>query len=84
MSAGPRAVLLALGLASALAALPAAASGPPANMDRIRFVPPDAALPRLRWPDGSTSINDRCPVSKTRLARDILPLYVNGKPVGFC
>jgi len=47
-------------------------------------VPADAALPRLRWPDGSLSVNDRCPVTKTRLARDIAPLFVNGRPVGFC
>ena len=77
-----RAVAAALVLL--LAAGGAAASGPPPYVDKIQFVPPNAEFPRLRWPDGSVSVNDRCPVSKTRIARDILPLWVNGRPVGFC
>ncbi len=75
----------AAGLALAVVAgIALAASGPVPDKDRIQFVPPNAELPRLRWPDGSLSLNDRCPVSKTRLARDIAPLFVNGKPVAFC
>ncbi len=59
-------------------------SGGGGGLGQPEFVPADAALPRLRWPDGSLSVNDRCPVTKTRLARDIAPLFVNGRPVGFC
>ena len=40
--------------------------------------------PRLRFLDGSISLNDRCPVSGTRLNPRMDPLYVNGRPIGFC
>ena len=41
-------------------------------------------LPRLRFEDGSVSSNDRCPVLGNKLNRAFDPLYVNGRPVGFC
>ena len=43
-----------------------------------------AEFPRLRFPDGSLSLNDRCPVRKVKLNRRMPPLYVNGRPIGFC
>ncbi len=40
--------------------------------------------PRLRFKDGSVSLNDRCPVSQTKLNPALDPVFVNGRPVGFC
>ena len=40
--------------------------------------------PRIMYRDSLTSINDICPVRKARLDPDRKPVYVNGKPVGFC
>jgi len=44
----------------------------------------DSALPRLRFADSLTSVNDRCVVTHNQLNPQIHPLYVNGQPVGFC
>ena len=44
----------------------------------------DPEFPRLRFDDGSVSVNDRCPVTLSRLNRKLDPLYVNGRSVGFC
>ncbi len=41
-------------------------------------------LPRLRYANGEVTINDRCPVRKVSLNRRLMPLFVNGKPLGFC
>ena len=40
--------------------------------------------PRLRFEDGSVSSTDRCPVLGNKLNPGLDPLYVNGRPVGFC
>lgn len=40
--------------------------------------------PRIMYLDSLTSINDFCPVRQARLDPDRKPVYVNGKPVGFC
>lgn len=46
---------------------------------------PDATPSRLLYPDsGLHSLNDRCPVTGTALNPSIEPLYVNGRPIGFC
>jgi hypothetical protein len=42
------------------------------------------AFPRLRFTNGQTSVNDRCPVRKVKLNRRLPPVFVNGQPVGFC
>ena len=44
----------------------------------------DTARPRLRFADSLTSVNDRCVVTHNKLNPQIRPVYVNGKPVGFC
>ena len=41
-------------------------------------------FPRVKFQNGSVSSNDRCPVRKNKLNRGFDPLYVNGRPVGFC
>lgn len=43
-----------------------------------------AEFSHVRFADGQLSINDRCPVKKGRLNPEAHPLYVNGRPVGFC
>ena len=48
-------------------------------------VDPEAEYSAMRYSDsGLASLNDRCPVSGTPLSPDIEPLYVNGRPIGFC
>jgi hypothetical protein len=44
----------------------------------------DPEFPRMRFLEGSVSLNDRCPVSGTRLNPRMDPLYVNGRLIGFC
>ncbi len=34
--------------------------------------------------DGLTSLNDRCPVRGDPLNAAVEPVYVNGRPLGFC
>lgn len=44
----------------------------------------EEGLPRIRFADGQISLNDRCPVRLGKLNLMMAPVYVNGKPVGFC
>lgn len=44
----------------------------------------DPAFPRLKYADSLLSANDRCIVSQARLNPKMVPLYVNGVPIGFC
>ena len=44
----------------------------------------DDEFPRLRFVDGQVSLNDRCPVTLSKLNKKMDPVYVNGHPVGFC
>jgi len=41
-------------------------------------------FPRLEYADEQVSVNDRCPVRKVKLNLRVAPVYVNGRPVGFC
>lgn len=41
-------------------------------------------FPVMRYADGQLTINDRCPVRKVPLNRRLTPLFVNGRPLGFC
>jgi hypothetical protein len=47
-------------------------------------IDPDSQFPRIRFADGLTSANDRCPVTKRKLSIYFPPVYVNGQPIGFC
>lgn len=54
------------------------------GMAAAQYVDPQSEFPRLRFPDGQISLNDRCPVRRVKLNRRMPPIYVNGRPVGFC
>ena len=53
----------------------------PAN---IRYVEKGDSFPLIEYADGQRSLNDRCPVRKIKLNLKMPPVYVNGRPVGFC
>jgi hypothetical protein len=38
----------------------------------------------LRYADGELSVNNRCPIRRNKLDPKVRPLFVNGKPMGFC
>ena len=49
------------------------------------FVDEDAGRSAIRYFDtDAVSLNDVCPVTRDRLNPVIEPLYVNGRPIGFC
>jgi hypothetical protein len=68
--------LLALALLAAPAAREAVAQHYVATADSTR--------PRLKFADSLVSVNDRCVVTHNKLNAQIPPVYVNGRPVGFC
>ena len=41
-------------------------------------------LRHLMFADAQVSLNDRCIVRKARLNPRMPPMYVNGRPIGFC
>jgi hypothetical protein len=44
----------------------------------------DLAHPKVKYSDSQVSMNDRCPVRQGKLSTTYKPVYVNGKPIGFC
>lgn len=69
-------LILGLVLAAA-AAMPAAPAG--------ELVPGDHPdFPKVKWAEGGVSPNDRCPNRRVKLNPKIAPVWVNGRPVGFC
>ena len=86
------AAVLAAALAGALAddgmmapAIPERSFLKPELPAEPQFVPgTDEKFPRLRYADGQISLNDRCPVRHAKLNPRMAPVYVNGKPIGFC
>lgn len=46
---------------------------------------PEAEFSPVRyWDRDLVSLNDRCPNTHARLNPAIAPIYVNGRPIGFC
>jgi hypothetical protein len=46
---------------------------------------PADSFPLVRYFDGDlVSLNDRCAVRKIKLNPKMPPVYVNGRPIGFC
>lgn len=39
---------------------------------------------RVQYADSTISLNDICPIAIKKLGTGKMPLYVNGRPVGFC
>ncbi|MEE9271017.1 MAG: hypothetical protein V3V49_12235 [Candidatus Krumholzibacteria bacterium] len=50
----------------------------------VRYVEKGDSFPLIEYADGQRSLNDRCPVRQTKLNLKMPPVYVNGRPVGFC
>ena len=48
------------------------------------YVEEDSLSPLRYLADGQVTLNDRCPVRLVRLNRRMEPVWVNGRPVGFC
>ncbi len=49
------------------------------------YVQPEDSFPRMRYLEsGLIAPNDRCAVRKVRLNPKMPPVYVNGRPIGFC
>ncbi len=44
----------------------------------------DPQRPRLMFADSTITINNQCPVRRGALDPTYRPVYVNGRPVGFC
>jgi hypothetical protein len=43
------------------------------------------SFPRVRYLDGQISLNESCAIRvENKLSRRIPPVYVNGRPIGFC
>ncbi len=46
---------------------------------------PDAEHPFVRYLDGQVSLNATCAIRRgNKLSRKVPPVYVNGRPIGFC
>jgi hypothetical protein len=79
---------LRIAAASVVLACAAACGNRPAELvppvAKPAVVDDAAALPRIRFGDGLTSANDRCPVTKRKMSVSFPPVYVNGLPIGFC
>ncbi len=49
------------------------------------FEQPDAPYSPIHYTERDlASSNDQCPVQRQRLSLMIEPIYVNGRPIGFC
>lgn len=57
---------------------------PIAETFEAALVDTSADFSHLRYASGELSLNDRCPVRRDRLNPKVRPLFVNGKPTGFC
>ena len=54
------------------------------NTVAVAYADSDSLFPRIRFGDDQVSLNDRCPVRLAKLNLRLPPIYVNGRPVGFC
>jgi hypothetical protein len=67
---------MVVGLAATLAAA--------ASMAQSVVPTKDPQHPRIRYEDSLLSLNDRCMVRGGTLNPTFRPVYINGRPVGFC
>jgi len=62
-------------------------NNPPQRVQALKpavYFDNNSEFPRIEFGNGQVSINDRCPVRRTKLNLRMPPIYVNGRPVGFC
>ena len=57
---------------------------PVVGYEPLASTAPGDTFPRVRYADDAISLNDRCPVRKSKLNKRLPAIYVNGKPIGFC
>ncbi|MGH8015933.1 MAG: hypothetical protein ACREBV_07060 [Candidatus Zixiibacteriota bacterium] len=50
----------------------------------VKYADSTLEFPRIVFADGQVSMNGRCMVRMAKLNRKMPPIYVNGRPVGFC
>jgi hypothetical protein len=48
------------------------------------YIQPEDSFPKVHYFEGQVSLNDRCAVRRVRLNTKMPPVYVNGRPIGFC
>lgn len=70
-------------LAACVLAGLAGPGGGPASAQRL-ITTKDPEHPRVQYTDSLLSLNDRCIVRQGMLNPIFKPVYVNGKPIGFC
>jgi hypothetical protein len=58
----------------------------PLDDDGVAYVlGPNPSYARVRYVDGQVSLNESCAIRvENKLSRKIPPVYVNGRPIGFC
>ncbi|MDZ4804480.1 MAG: hypothetical protein SGI90_06435 [Candidatus Eisenbacteria bacterium] len=76
-----RAAILTL---AATAAVALTLHSTPSDSQQYIYANGDSLNPRIQYEDGTISLNDRCAVRMTKLAKRMRPVYVNGQPIGFC
>ncbi len=70
---------------AALGAVLALAMLAPAALFAQRYVPTqDPDHPLMKYGDSLVSLNDRCVVAGNKLNLKVRPVYVSGRPIGFC
>ena len=52
--------------------------------ETVEYVNKELEYSPVRFSDGEESLNDRCMVRQAKLSLRMPPIYVNGKPIGFC
>jgi len=57
---------------------------PVVGYEPLASTAPGDTFPHVRFADDAISLNDRCPVRKSKLNRRLPAIYVNGRPIGFC
>jgi hypothetical protein len=80
--------LLFAAVAAIVALLCSESDSPAEKVDYIaygEYVEPADSFPTIRYFEGGlVSQNDRCAVRKVKLNAKMPPIYVNGRPIGFC
>jgi hypothetical protein len=54
------------------------------NSGTVAYVDSTMEYPHLKYADGQVSLNDKCMIRLNKLSPKMPPIYVNGRPVGFC